>query len=63
MLVAKHYFDKADCEFMNTFNAFNLSKMPNKLQRAKDFSSRNPLKGDYKDIPLDKLIEGIGNEK
>ena len=63
LLVAKHYFDKADCEFMNTFNAFNLSKMPNKLQRAKDFSSRNPLKGDYKDIPLDKLIEGIGNEK
>ena len=56
-MVAKHYFGKADCEYLNTYNAFNPSKMPNKLQRARDFLARNPLKGDYKDVPLDKLIE------
>ena len=56
-MVAKHYFGKADCEYLNTYNAFNPSKMSNKLQRARDHAARNPLKGDYKDVPLEKLIE------
>ena len=62
-MVAKHYFGKADCEYLNTFNAFNLSKMSNKLQRTKDHYAQKSFKGDYRDIQLEKLIEGISNER
>ena len=56
--VAKHYFATADCEFLNTYNAFNLPKLRNKIQRARDYKAQDSVKVAYKDIPLAKLISG-----
>ena len=56
--VATHYFANADCEFLNTYNAFNLSKLPNKIQRARDYNAQDSVKCSFKDIPLNKLISG-----
>ena len=56
--VAKHYFATADCEFLNTYNAFNLLKLRNKIQRARDYKAQDSVKDTYKDIPLAKLISG-----
>ena len=53
---AKHYFATADCEFMNTYIAFNLAKLANKIQRAKDSDKGNECIDLFADTPLTNLI-------
>ena len=59
---AKHYFATADSEYLNTYNCFNLKKLSNKIQRAKDFQARDNFKGSFTNIPLHKLVSGEHHE-
>ena len=55
-IVARHYFARADCEFMNTYNAYNPKKLSNKIQRAKDHYKGNTSLSLYQNISLNELI-------
>ena len=54
----------ADCEFLNTYNSFNLSKLPNKIQRAKDYlatlaKTKSPKATSEKDTRFEIYREGV----